>query len=1083
MKQFLGIVLMGILSLLGCTREKSDATTDSIFESLDSKHTGINFSNDLKETSKFNIISYLYYYNGSGVAIGDINNDGMEDIYFSGNQVPDQLYLNKGNLQFENITEEAGIRADNTWSTGVNMDDVNGDGWLDIYVCKVATTDANEIEHNLLYINQGDGTFKEMSKEYGLNFKGFSTQAAFFDYDQDGDLDMYLLNQNIHNVNSYGTIEKRKETDPFAGDLFYENRLKEEGRFVDVTKNVGIYNSPLGYGLGVTVADVNNDGWADIYVGNDFHENDYLYINNGNKTFTESVSSYMAHTTQFSMGVDIADVNNDGWADIFTTDMMPFDPAVAQVSAGEDSDQIKMIKKDFGFHPQSARNHFQINQQNGTFSDVAYMTKTFATDWSWSVLLQDFDNDMYADIFITNGIVKRPNNLDYINYLNEYDNKNPNITPERTKKLIENMPSEPLKNILFRHKGNLKYTDIKESFIGKPSFSTGAAYADLDNDGDLDIVTSNINEKAFVYENKTSGKSFISINLQGNDKFKVVKGSKVIVYSGDEFLTKELQTTKGIMSSSSAKLHFGLGNAKVVDSIMVIWPDGLFQKLNTSQGIDQHIVIKRLERKDLGIYKNLKPINNKSQFSILPIKHEENKYNDENAEKLIPERLSTSGPALISADLNGDGILDIFIGGARNQAPRLFLGNSNGSYSLKKTPDFESDAKYEDVDAALLDFDKDGDQDIYVVSGGSDLKELDKLLEDRIYLNNGNGVFRRIPLSLPHTNGSCVTIGDFDKDGFEDIFVGARSIPGSYGLSPFSFVLKNLQGMGIDIAYKERYGMITDAHWVDLDSDNDLDLVMCGDWMSILVLENDGKGGLSENTKEYGLADKTGLWNTLAFKDLNSDGILDIIAGNTGLNHKWTASDSLPVRLYVGDFDGNSASEPIIFYHYFSRYMPFGSMVSLTSQLPVLKKKFTSYSSFKNTKGIEDLFANYKENVVETKIITELRSMVFISKGKTYNAYPLNLEEQMSDIMDIEISKGGEIYYVGNFRDYISDLGISASNSGRKLGVFNKVNNTFGTSQKLHLPVDANPRKIKSFGNNKWLIANNNENLNVISDN
>lgn len=1079
MKQFFGLVLFGLLALLGCTGEKSNDISESIFDSLDSKQTGIDFSNDLKDNDKFNIISYLYYYNGGGVAIGDINNDGLEDIYFSGNQTPDQLYLNKGGMQFENITQKAGIRADNTWSTGVNMDDVNGDGFVDIYVCKVATSDANEIEHNLLYLNQGDGTFKEMSKEYGLNFKGFSNQAAFFDYDQDGDLDMYLLNQNIHNVNSYGTIEKRNENDPFAGDLFYENRLKEEGRFVDVTKNAGIYNSPLGYGLGVTVADVNNDGWADIYVGNDFHENDYLYINNGDKTFTESIASYTAHTTQFSMGVDIADVNNDGWADIFSTDMMPFDPAVAQVSAGEDSDQIKMIKKDFGFQPQSARNHFQINQQNGTYSDVAFMTKTFATDWSWSVLLQDFDNDMFADIFITNGIVKRPNNLDYINYLNEYDNKNPNVTPERTKKLIENMPSEPLKNLLFIHKGNLEYTDISESFIGKPSFSTGAAYADLDNDGDLDIVTNNINEKAFVYQNKTSGKSYLNVHLKGNESYKNVKGSKVTLYSGEHTITKEQQTTKGFLSSSSSKLHFGLDNLTKVDSLVITWSDRHTQTI-TNVTINKEMIIDRPDISQLK--KQVYTKNNVSTtVNVLPIKHEENKYFDENKEKLIPERLSNEGPAIISADLNGDGISDLFVGGARNQAARLFLGSANGAFNIKKTADFDTDAKYEDVDAALIDFDGDGDKDIYVVSGGSDFNELDKLLEDRIYINNGNGVFRRIPISLPHTNGSCITVGDYDKDGFEDIFIGARSIPGSYGLSPYSFVLRNLNGQGVDIAYKERYGMVTDAHWVDLDGDKDLDLAMCGDWMSIVIMENDGKGGLTEKTTEYAVADKTGLWNTLAFTDLNSDGVLDIIAGNTGLNHKWTATDSLPVKMYVGDFDGNGSTEPLIFYHYLSRYMPFASMMTLTSQLPILKKKFKTYASFNKTQDIGDLLDDYKSKLVEEKILSELRSMVFVSSGKKYNAFPLGQNEQMSDIRDIEIGADGKIFYVGNSFDYVSELGTSASNPGRIMGKFNPTTNTFEPSTKLSLPVNFNPRKIRSLGKDKYVIVTNNDYLYILN--
>lgn len=1063
-------IIFGILLLQAC-HNKVDQASTSIFIDKDEQHSGISFSNTLVDNNSLNIIEYLYYYNGAGVAVGDINNDGLEDIYFCGNQTPDQLYLNKGNLRFENITQNAGIKPYKTWSTGVSIDDVNGDGWMDIYVCKVSMGDGIADEHNLLYINQGNNTFIEKSKEFGVAFKGFSTHAGFFDFDKDGDLDLYLLNQNIHNVNSYGTVEKRKQKDTLAGDILYENKIKEIGKFVDVSQAAGIYSSPLGYGLGLSFGDINNDGWTDIYVGNDFHENDYLYLNNGDKTFTESIQDLTTHTTQFSMGVDMADMNNDGWLDIFSTDMMPFDPKVAQVSAGEDSDQIKMIKKDFGFLPQAARNHFQLNQQNGQFADIALMTQTFATDWSWSVLLQDFDNDMYSDIFITNGIVKRPNNLDYINYLNEYDNKNPNGATDRTKNLIDNMPSEPLKNILFRHTDDLIYTPLDQSFVGEPNFSTGAAYADFDQDGDLDIVMNNINNKASLLENKTINKNYLAIKLKGNKNNPNVKGSKVMVYTKSGKITKELQTTRGFMSSSTANIHVGLGACVVIDSVLVVWPNGRYQ-LVSKPPINKLLSIQQIDDAQLDLYAFPK---HKSEFAIniLPIKHEENKYFDENNEKLIPERLSTNGPALICADLNGDKIEDIFVGGAKNQPARLYLGKKDGSFQFKDTPDFDRDAKYEDIDAALIDFDRDGDKDIYVVSGGSEGRELDKTLEDRIYFNNGNGVFKRIPLSLPHTNGGCVAIADYDGDGYEDIFVGSRSIPGNYGLSPYSFILRNAQGRGVEIGYKERYGLITDAQWVDLDGDQDLDMVMSGDWMDITVLINEGNGQLIEKTKELGLEGITGLWNTLELVDLNHDGMKDIIAGNAGLNHKLKATDSLPIKMYVGDFDKNGSTEPLIFYHYFSRYMPFASLPMLTSQMPVLKRKFENYSSFKNAMDVNDLFENYKENLVETKLLTELRSMCFLSHNGTFQAIPLDQNEQMSDIMDIALHNG-DIYYIGNNLNYVSELGPSASNSGRMLGKFNPITNKFDSSRSLQLPIHLNGRKIKTISNSKLIIADNN---------
>ena len=1068
MKHLLYLLFITSFILPSCKQEATSVATSSIshLRRLDAKQTGVDFTNTLEEGNELNIIEYLYYYNGGGVAIGDINNDGLEDLFFTSNQGSDKLYLNKGDLIFEDITQMAGIYMDDSWSSGVVMDDINNDGLLDIFVCKVGVLEGVEA-HNLCYLNNGDGTFKESAKALGLDFSGYSTQACFLDYDKDGDLDMYLLNHSVHSVRSYGKVDKRKEKDPIAGDRFYENRINEGGGFVEVTEAVGIYSSPLGYGLAVSAADINQDGWTDLYIGNDFHENDYLYINNKGKGFVESIATYTAHTSQFSMGVDIADINLDGKPDIFTTDMMPSEASVVLKSGGEDTDQIKRIKKDLGYERQLARNHLMLQEEDGAFADMAYRTQTYATDWSWSVLLQDFDNNGQKDIFISNGIVRRPNDLDYINYLNEYYKVNQSKEAIDYGALLAHMPSQPLQNVLFSQRGSMDFSEYSSSLLGEKSFSNGAAYADLDKDGDLEIVCNNINQEAFIYENLSSDKgNYLQITLRDTSQTKTLKGSQLVLYVNGQSFSQEYQTVRGFQSSSTHSLFFGLDSINLVDSIEVIWPD-------RTREVQYNVAVNQ----ELTIYKeNATPLlaeavdRTSARLFALPIEHKENRYFDDEYEKLIPERLSAEGPALLVEDLDGDGIMDIYLGGGRGQAAKLLLGATDGSFTNAKVPSFSGDARYEDVAAALIDFDKDGDKDIYVVSGGNDELELNKLLEDRLYLNNGGGDFRRIPLSLPHTNGSCVTVGDFDQDGYEDLFIGARSIPGSYGLSPYSFVLRNNEGKGLEIAYKERYGMVTEGHWVDLDQDGDVDLVMCGDWMPIRVFENK-KGALSEVTDSLGLDHSSGMWNALDFYDFNDDGQLDIVAGNAGLNHKWQPTKENPVKMYLGDFDQNGSSDPIIMAPYFGRYLPFASLDKLTSQLPFLKKKFTTYASYSEVEDIEDLLDNM-DLLVESRIIEEMKTCVFLSGQGTYEMLPLNAEAQSSDVKDVFVEEG-TIYYVGNNKEYVAHLGASLSNPGGMISQFDRASKSFKRSILLGLNQDSNNRVIARLSDNQLLIASN----------
>ena len=859
-------IYLSLISILLFSCKEEIQRPALFFDAVNSKESGINFSNDLTDSNDLNIVEYLYYYNGGGVAIGDINNDGLDDIYFTANQLPDRLYLNKGNMKFIDISENSGLSMDDTWSTGVTMADVNNDGFLDIHVSKLGNF-KDFTSHNLLYINNGDGTFIESSKMYGLDFSGFSTQSTFLDYDRDGDLDMYLMNHSVHTVRNYGKAEKRNETSPLSGDILFENKMNEpEQKFVNVTKDAGIFSSSLGYGLALAASDVNQDGWMDIYVGNDFHEIDYLYINQGDKTFKESSEQYLSHTSQSTMGVDIADINNDHLFDIFTLDMMPDDHKIFLKSVGEDMNKVKQIKSEFGFASQYVRNCFHLNRDNKSFTDVALISETYATDWSWSVLLQDFDNDGLNDIFITNGIYKRPNDLDYINFLSNIEissSANEKELNKIAKKLIDKMPSNKISNVIFKNNGNLDFEKTSEGSGFEKSFSNGASYSDLDNDGDVDLVVNNINQKATILENKSEGNlnnNYVSLAFEGNQKYAVIIGTKALVYYGSKYSIKELTTTKGFQSASNFNLHFGLGSIEKIDSVKVIWPDGFIQT-EKSVAINKHIKIKRSD--DVINKLDTALVDRDHLIQIFPFSHQENTYFDFEKETLIPENLSAEGPAVVQADFNNDGLDDIYLGGARYQSSRIFFKQINGSYQSPVLEVFDRDNVYEDVDATSFDFDNDGDQDLYVLSGGNDKLERDQLLQDRIYLNDGHGDFERLKTPLFTTNGGSVSSCDFDQDGYIDLFIGSRSIPSGYGLSPFSYILKNNQGKGFEIIEKTRFGMITDSKWADINGDKLPDLILAGDWMPITVLINNGGKSFTNQTKLYGLENTNGMWNTL----------------------------------------------------------------------------------------------------------------------------------------------------------------------------------------------------------------------------
>jgi hypothetical protein len=1073
-----------IILVIGCKKTPEPTIPSAIsFHNVPSDSSGIDFANILSEKNDLNIIEYLYYYNGGGVAIGDINNDGLEDIYFTANQAPDRLYLNLGNFKFKDITESAKLQIDSTWSTGVTMEDVNNDGYLDIYVSKVGNYKSLKA-HNLLYLNNGDNTFTESSKIVGLDFSGLSTQAVFFDYDKDGDLDMYLLNHSIHSTRSYGDAKKRTEKDSLAGDRLYENTLDSGTlRFKNVTEAAGIYSSPLGYGLALIASDINQDGWTDIYVGNDFHENDYLYLNQGDKTFKEVGAEYFNHLSRFTMGVDIADMNNDGKSDIFTLDMMPFDAETFLKSGGEDSDKVSLIKDNFGFERQYARNNFQLNRDNSSFSDIALMTKTHATDWSWSVLLEDYDNDGLKDIFITNGIFKRPNDLDYINFLSntDFSSYDQSKSEEIEKKLIASMPSLKISNRLFRNKGDYTFEDLSVASGLKPSYSNGSATADLDNDGDMDLVVNNIDEKASLLENKSdrnNSNNWVGLDLKGDKTFPITTASKTVLYSNGQAFYREEITTRGFESASTKKLHFGIGQANKIDSVTVTWPDGQLQTIK-ELSVNQYHVIHRGQTR---VPKSEMVAQSKYTLTKFPYIHIENSYLDYEREPLIPEKLSLEGPAVVDADFNSDGLNDLFIGGAGLEAPMLFMQQQNGTFEVKKEKAFELDTNYEDVDATAFDLDNDGDLDIYVTRGGNDKIEGDAYLEDRIYINDGSGNFQSFESVLPKYNGGSVSSADFDGDGFDDLFIGSRSIPGAYGLSPFSLILRNTGKSNFELVYKSRFGMVTDSKWSDINNDGKIDLIIAGDWMPITILINNGDATFSNQTKELGLANTAGMWNTLWISDLDGNGYKDIIAGNAGLNMKWKASSEHPVKLYLDDFDKNEQLDPLIFYDFFGQQVPFASKDNLMRQLPILQKKFLSYTDFSKIKSLEDLTGKKPDSVLETKQLEELRSMLFLNSDTGFTATPLPKEAQMSSIEALYLDKNDGatvLYFGGNYMGYVTELGNSDANPGGVLSNFKDGN--FKTYENLPLPKNLSVRKIIRIGEGHYLFISNNDKAYIIN--
>lgn len=991
---------------------------DTLFSLLPPSVTNVDFINQLTENEQFNIIEYLYFNNGAGVAAGDINNDGLVDLYFTSSQESNKLYLNKGNLRFEDITDAAGIAGQGTWKTGVTMADVNGDGFLDIYVCQVGNYKSFQ-GRNQLFINHGNLTFKDEAHDYGLDIQGFSTQSAFFDFDLDGDLDMYLLNHSVHTSRSYGYASLRFDQDTLAGDRLFRHDVADgKHNFLDVTHQAGIFSSQIGYGLGVNIADINNDGFPDIFVSNDFHENDYLYINNGNSTFSERMTECFGHTSRSSMGNDIGDFNNDGLLDIMVLDMLPDEEKIRKQSGGEDDYELSRIKLDYGYYYQFVRNTLQLNLGGNMFSEIGLLAGVYSTDWSWSPLFCDLDNDGWKDLFISNGIYRRANDLDYVKFLtggNRYfPTKDNRSVPD--KELYEKMPLYPNVNYLFRNNHDLTFSNMaKEWGLNTRSYSNGATYADLDNDGDFDLIVNNINDHAFICRNNAVNQlsnHFLSITFKGSGLNTKGIGARITLYSGGQKQVTELFPTRGFMSSSSGVLHFGLGSVNVIDSMIARWPDLSEQKI-TAVPVDTIITlelsnaIKPVNRRHDRDGENIK-LFSPAQIPGLEFRHKEDPYVDFNRERLIPHSLSAEGPALAAGDVNGDGLEDLFAGGAKGQASMLFIQQNNGTFIKSDIRIFLKENFTDDVDAAFFDADSDGDADLYIVRGGNELPIGNIFLTDLLLINDGKGGFTRGELPVISHNGSCVRPCDFDSDGDVDLFVGSRSVPGAYGWSPDQFLYEN-DGNSHFKEVTETYakglksiGMVTDAEWLDFDRDGDHDLVVAGEWMKVTIFRNDN-GLFTDVTSVAGLDETSGWWNCIQITDVDLDGDQDIIGGNLGLNSILKASVKEPVDMYLNDFDNNGSLDQVICSYQNGISYPVASFDDLAGQITSLNKKYPAYSDF----GGKTPFDIFGKDVIDKSLIKNavlFESCLFLNNGDgTFKMKKLPIMAQFSPIRDIMI--------------------------------------------------------------------------------